>query len=52
MAKYLAVAKNLITGIKSVNIKQVGRDVNAHVDALVGLASVLGGDIGRPSQLT
>ena len=40
MAKYLTVAKNLIEKFKAVKIEQVGRDSNAHTDALAGLASI------------
>ena len=39
MAKYLAVAKNFLTGFKLVKIEQVGRDLNSHSDTLAGLAS-------------
>ena len=46
MAKYLAIAKNLITGFKAIKI-EVGRDLNSHADALVGLASVFEGEIGQ-----
>ena len=39
MAKYLAVPNNLLTKFRAVKIEQVGRDLNSHADALVGLAS-------------
>ena len=47
MAKYLVVAKSLLTEFRAVRIKQVGRDLNSHADTLVGLASVFEGEIGR-----
>ena len=47
MAKYLVVAKSLLTKFRAVRIEQVGRDLNSHVDALVGLASVFEEEIGR-----
>ena len=47
MAKYLAIAKNLIE-FKEIKIEQVGRDLNSHADALVDLASIFEGKIGRP----
>ncbi|GFY96809.1 hypothetical protein Acr_11g0011150 [Actinidia rufa] len=34
MAKYLVVAKSLLTGLKAIKIEQVGRDLNSHADAL------------------
>ena len=40
MAKYLAVAKNLLTEFKVVKIEQVGRDLHSHVDAWARLESV------------
>ena len=40
MAKYLMVAKSLLTEFRVVRIEQVGRDLNSHANALVGLASV------------
>ena len=36
-----------ITEFKAVKIEQVGRDLNSHPDALVGLASVFKGKIGQ-----
>ena len=47
MAKYLAVAKNIITEFKTVKIEQLGKDSNSHADALVCLVSVFEGEIGR-----
>ncbi|GFS42015.1 hypothetical protein Acr_00g0077690 [Actinidia rufa] len=47
MAKYLAVAKSLLTDFKAVKIEQVGRDLNSHADALAGLVSVFEGEAGR-----
>ena len=47
MAKYLAVAKNLLKVFRVVKIEQVGRDSNSHADALAGLASVSEGEVGR-----
>ena len=45
MFKYLVIAKALITKFKAVKIEQVGKDLNSHVDALVGLALVFEGKI-------
>ena len=39
MAKYLAIAKSLL-----IKFKQVGRDLNSHVDTLVGLTLVFKGE--------
>ncbi|GFS36152.1 hypothetical protein Acr_00g0044380 [Actinidia rufa] len=47
MAKYLKVAKNLLSEFRAVKIKQVGREFNAHAYALASLASIFEGDIGR-----
>ncbi|GFZ19787.1 hypothetical protein Acr_28g0004920 [Actinidia rufa] len=47
MAKYLQVAKNLLSEFRTVKIEQVGREFNAHADALASLASVFEGDHGR-----
>ncbi|GFZ05322.1 hypothetical protein Acr_17g0008940 [Actinidia rufa] len=47
MAKYLIVAKSLFTEFRAVNIEQVGRDLNSHVDALANLASIFGWEAGR-----
>ena len=47
MAKYLTMAKNLLTGFKVVKIEQVGRDLNSHIVTLVGLASVFEGETGH-----
>ena len=44
MAKYLAIAKTFISEFRAVMIEQVGRDLNAHADALVGLASIFKGE--------
>ena len=44
MVKYLAITKTLLTEFKSVQIEQVGRDLNSHADALTGLASVFEGE--------
>ncbi|GFZ04843.1 hypothetical protein Acr_17g0004150 [Actinidia rufa] len=46
MAKYLAVAKNLLTKFKAVKIEQVEWDLNSHADTLAGLALVFEGMIG------
>ena len=45
MAKYLTMAKNLLIEFRAVKIEQVGRDLNSHADALVGLASIFKGEI-------
>ena len=37
MAKYLAMANNILTGFKAVKIEQIGRDLNSHADVLAGL---------------
>ena len=47
MAKYLEMAKPLITEFRAVKIEQLGRDLNSHTDALARLASVFEGEIGR-----
>ncbi|XP_057461118.1 uncharacterized protein LOC130751535 [Actinidia eriantha] len=47
MARYLAVAKNLLIEFKAMNIEQVGRDQNSHADALEGLTSIFEGEAGR-----
>ncbi|GFZ14587.1 hypothetical protein Acr_24g0007770 [Actinidia rufa] len=47
MAKYLAIAKAFLTEFKADKIEQVGRDLNSHIDALAGLASVFEGEIGH-----
>ncbi|XP_057488501.1 uncharacterized protein LOC130774471 [Actinidia eriantha] len=47
MAKYLQVAKNLLSEFRIVRIEQVGREFNAHADALASLASAFEGDHGR-----
>ena len=47
MTKYLAITKTLITEFKEVKIEQVGRDLNSHVGALVGLTSVFEEETGR-----
>ncbi|XP_057463838.1 uncharacterized protein LOC130753679 [Actinidia eriantha] len=47
MAKYLQVAKNLLSEFRAVKIEQVGRELNAHADALASLASAFEGDHGR-----
>ena len=47
MAKYLAIAKILLTKFKTFKIEQVGRDLNSHVDALTSLALIFEGEIGR-----
>ena len=47
MAKYLAVAKNILTQFKVVKIEQVWRDLNSHANALKGLALIFEGEIGR-----
>ena len=46
MARYLVVAKNLLTKFKAVKIEQVWRDQNSHADALAGLASIFEGEAG------
>ena len=46
MAKYLAVAKNLLTEFRAVKIKQVGRDLNSHANVLVGLVLIFEGKVG------
>ncbi|GFS36134.1 hypothetical protein Acr_00g0044290 [Actinidia rufa] len=50
MAKYLVVAKNLLTKFKVIKIEQVERDQNSHADALAGLASIFKGEAGRSHQ--
>ena len=47
MAKYLKVAKSLISEFRAVEIEQVGRELNAHADALASLASVFEEENGR-----
>ncbi|GFZ15738.1 hypothetical protein Acr_25g0001470 [Actinidia rufa] len=47
MAKYLKVAKNLLSEFRAVKIEQVGKEFNAHADALASLASIFEGDISR-----
>lgn len=47
MAKYLTVAKSLLTDFKAVKIEQVGKDLNSHANALAGLTSVFEGEVGR-----
>ena len=47
VAKYFVVAKNLLIGFKVVKIKQVGKDINSHADALEGYALVFEGETGR-----
>ncbi|XP_057499206.1 uncharacterized protein LOC130783528 [Actinidia eriantha] len=47
MAKYLRMAKSLISEFRAIKIEQVGRELNAHADVLVALASVFEGEIGR-----
>ena len=46
MAKYLAIAKTLLTKFRAVTIEQVRRDLNAHANALVGLASIFERETG------
>ena len=46
MAKYLATTKILLTEFRVVKIKQVWRDLNSHIDELVGLVSVFEGENG------
>ena len=50
MAKYLGIAKTLVTKYKAIKIELVGRDLNSHVDALAGLASIFEGELDGPSQ--
>ncbi|GFZ14630.1 hypothetical protein Acr_24g0008200 [Actinidia rufa] len=47
MAKYLAVAKNLLKEFRAVKIEQVEKDSNAYANALAGLESIFEGEIGR-----
>ncbi|GFY88776.1 hypothetical protein Acr_06g0007160 [Actinidia rufa] len=47
MAKYLKVAKNLLSEFKAVKIEQVRREFNAHADELASLASIFEREIGR-----
>ena len=47
MAKYLAMAKNLLIEFKASKIEQVGRNLNSHGNALASFASVFYGKIGR-----
>ncbi|GFZ15658.1 hypothetical protein Acr_25g0000670 [Actinidia rufa] len=47
MAKYLQVEKNLLSEFRAVKIEQVGREFNAHADALASLASTFEGNHGR-----
>ena len=44
MAKYFAIPKTLLIEFKEVKIEQVGRDLNAHADALTRLALVFEGE--------
>ena len=46
MAKYLAIAKNLLTKFRAVKIERIGRNLNSHADALAGLALVFEGELG------
>ncbi|GFY85297.1 hypothetical protein Acr_04g0000350 [Actinidia rufa] len=43
----LCVAKNLLSEFRAVKIEQVGREFNAHADALASLASTFEGNHGR-----
>ncbi|XP_057508229.1 uncharacterized protein LOC130791101 [Actinidia eriantha] len=47
MAKYLRIAKSLISEFRTVKIEQVGRELNAHADSLTALAAIFEGEIGR-----
>ncbi|XP_057465711.1 uncharacterized protein LOC130755326 [Actinidia eriantha] len=47
MARYLQVAKNLLSEFQIVKIEQVGREFNTHADVLASLASAFEGDHGR-----
>ncbi|GFS37725.1 hypothetical protein Acr_00g0053660 [Actinidia rufa] len=47
MARYLKVAKNLLSEFQAVKIEQVGREFNAHADALASLTSTFKGNHGR-----
>ncbi|GFZ00158.1 hypothetical protein Acr_13g0015570 [Actinidia rufa] len=47
MAKYLQLAKILLSEFRAFKIEQVGRELNAHADALAFLASTFEGDHGR-----
>ncbi|GFS36781.1 hypothetical protein Acr_00g0048000 [Actinidia rufa] len=47
MAKYLAIAKTLLTEFRAVRIQQVGRDLSADADALAGLTLVFEGEAGK-----
>ena len=40
MAKYLAMAKPLLKEVQALKVEQLGKDLNSHVDALIGLALV------------
>ena len=46
MAKYLVVAKNLLTEFRIVKIEQVRKVLHSHADTPVGLATVCEGKIG------
>ena len=46
MAKYLAVAKNLLTEFKAIKIEKVGMDLNSDVEALERLALAFEGEAG------
>ncbi|XP_057464946.1 uncharacterized protein LOC130754714 [Actinidia eriantha] len=47
MAKYLRMAKGLISEFRMFKIEQVGRELNAHADSLAALAAVFEGEIGK-----
>ncbi|XP_057482002.1 uncharacterized protein LOC130768918 [Actinidia eriantha] len=47
MAKYLRMAKSLISEFRTVKIEQVGRELNAHANLLATLTTVFEGEISR-----
>ena len=51
MAKYLAIAKTLLTEFRAAQIKQVGRDLNSHVTHWQAWHRFLKEKLDGPSQL-
>ena len=47
MAKYLAIAKTLLSEFRATQLEQMERDLNSPADTLAGLASVLEGGTGQ-----
>ena len=51
MAKYLKIAKILLTKFKVVRIEQAGRNLSSHANALAGLASTLEGKTSQTIEV-